>query len=108
MTRLLTSWKEIAQYLGKSIRTVQRWEREVGLPVGPANHQSGMVFADTDELDKWFLALTLVRTTTKVKAQSTRLTSAVLVPRLVGGCFFCPHPQNEGVRLRVLWPFNYC
>jgi len=58
MARLLTSWKEIAEYLGKSIRTVQRWEREVGLPVRrPANHQSGMVFANTDELDAWLDAM---------------------------------------------------
>jgi hypothetical protein len=31
--RRLDSWKEIAAYLGRSIRTVQRWEREEGLPV---------------------------------------------------------------------------
>ena len=30
---VLNSWKEIASYLGRSVRTVQRWEREFGLPV---------------------------------------------------------------------------
>ena len=29
----LDSWKEIARYLNRSERTVQRWERESGLPV---------------------------------------------------------------------------
>jgi hypothetical protein len=29
---LLSSWKDIAKYTGKGVRTVQRWERE-GLPV---------------------------------------------------------------------------
>ena len=32
MTSVLASWKDIAQYVGKGIRTVQRWERELGLP----------------------------------------------------------------------------
>ena len=29
----LDSWKEIATYLGRGVRTAQRWEREEGLPV---------------------------------------------------------------------------
>jgi len=30
---VLTSWKEIAAYFGIGVRTVQRWERQFGLPV---------------------------------------------------------------------------
>jgi hypothetical protein len=30
---VLTCWKDIAQYVGKSVRTLQRWERESGFPV---------------------------------------------------------------------------
>ena len=29
----LDSWKEIAAYLKRAVRTVQRWEQEEGLPV---------------------------------------------------------------------------
>jgi hypothetical protein len=29
----LGSWKEIAAYLGRDVRTVQRWEKKEGLPV---------------------------------------------------------------------------
>ena len=29
----LDSWKEIAAYLNRGVRTVRRWEREEGLPV---------------------------------------------------------------------------
>jgi len=29
----LDSWKEIAAYLKRGVRTVQRWERSSGLPV---------------------------------------------------------------------------
>jgi hypothetical protein len=50
----LESWKEIAQYLGRNERTVQRWELERGLPVhrlpGPTR---GGIFAFTEELDSW-------------------------------------------------------
>ena len=31
--RRLDSWKEIAAYLGRDVRTVQRWERREGLPI---------------------------------------------------------------------------
>jgi hypothetical protein len=30
----LDSWKEIAAHLKRDVRTVQRWEKEHGLPVG--------------------------------------------------------------------------
>ena len=32
-TDRLDSWKEVAVHLGRSTRTVQRWEKEEGLPV---------------------------------------------------------------------------
>ena len=51
----LDSWKEIAAYLGRGIRTVQRWEREEGLPVHRLAHaERGTVFADPTELTKWW------------------------------------------------------
>ncbi|HUI82724.1 MAG TPA: hypothetical protein VL240_00790 [Candidatus Binatia bacterium] len=51
---LLTSWKEIAAYLGKGVRTVQRWELEFGLPVRRPNEKvKGIVHASREDLDKW-------------------------------------------------------
>jgi hypothetical protein len=51
---LLTSWKEIASYLGKGVRTVQRWEQQYGLPVRRPNEKSkGIVHATRYELDQW-------------------------------------------------------
>lgn len=53
--RRLDSWKEIASYLGRGIRTVQRWEREEGLPVHRLAHaERGSVFADPAELSEWW------------------------------------------------------
>jgi hypothetical protein len=55
----LTSWKEIAHYLGKGVRTVQRWERLLGLPVRrPMGRMIGIVLADTREIDAWMLSST--------------------------------------------------
>lgn len=51
---LLTSWKEIACYLGKGVRTVQRWEQQFGLPVRRPNEKvKGIVHATRQDLDTW-------------------------------------------------------
>jgi hypothetical protein len=52
--RRLTSWKEIAAYVGRDVRTVLRWEKDRGLPVHrPPGATGRVVFAYTDELDAW-------------------------------------------------------
>jgi len=52
-SQLLTSWKEIAAHLGKGVRTVQRWEQELGLPVRRPAKSRHIVVALAPELDKW-------------------------------------------------------
>jgi hypothetical protein len=65
---VLGSWKEIAAYLGKGVRTVQRWEDDLGLPVRrPNGATKGVVYASPDELDRW-LDLQWARRTTSIKA----------------------------------------
>jgi len=50
----LNSWKAIATYLNRSVRTVRRWERTEQLPVHRhVNLKLGRVFAFKDELDTW-------------------------------------------------------
>ncbi|HEV2195023.1 MAG TPA: tetratricopeptide repeat protein [Candidatus Acidoferrum sp.] len=52
--RRLDSWKEIADYLDREVRTVQRWEKTEGLPVHRHEHQKkSTVYAYTSELDDW-------------------------------------------------------
>lgn len=54
MPTVLASWKEIASYLGKGVRTVQRWELTKQLPVHrPAGADQGIVIAFPAELDRW-------------------------------------------------------
>lgn len=51
----LDSWKEIASYLKRTVRTVQRWERHEGLPVHRHFHQHvNSVYARKSELDEWW------------------------------------------------------
>ena len=51
---ILNSWKEIAAYLGRGVRTVQRWERDLGLPVHrPKGKDRSAVLAFPAEIDSW-------------------------------------------------------
>ncbi len=50
--KILDGWKEIAEYVGKSARTVQRWEKEEGFPVRRIKSKKS-VFAYADEIDNW-------------------------------------------------------
>lgn len=53
-SRRLDSWKEIAAYLGRDVRTVQRWERTDDLPVRRLQHAKlASVYAYTNELEAW-------------------------------------------------------
>jgi tetratricopeptide (TPR) repeat protein len=50
----LDSWKEIASYMGREVRTVQRWEKADGLPIRRLLHaKRGSVYAFPAELDAW-------------------------------------------------------
>jgi TolB-like protein len=81
----LDSWKEIATYLRRDVRTVQRWEKKEGLPVHRHQHDKlGSVYAYKVELDSWFKTRQL---------QGSKTPAAAL------------EPDNEKVRLAVL-PFG--
>jgi len=71
---VLNSWKEVALYLGRGVRTVQRWEQELALPVRrPRGKARSAVMALKPELDRW-----LVRTTKEsiLTAKSSMLLAA--------------------------------
>ena len=52
----LDSWKEIASYLRREIRTVQLWEKKEGLPIHRHFHkQLGSVYALRSEIERWKL-----------------------------------------------------
>lgn len=52
--KVLNTWKEIALYLDCGVRTVQRWEAQLGLPVRrPDGKNRSHVLAFRSEIDEW-------------------------------------------------------
>jgi hypothetical protein len=52
--QILNGWKEISSYIQRSVRTVQRWEARLEMPVyRPALKDRSAVMAFSDELDCW-------------------------------------------------------
>jgi hypothetical protein len=50
----LDSWKEIATFLKRGVRTVQRWEKEEGFPVHRHQHAKlGSIYALRSEVRAW-------------------------------------------------------
>lgn len=70
MPQVFRSWQQIAAYVGKGTRTVQRWEREIDFPVHrPCAGDGRQVIAFADEIDNWLRRSTAVNTPpTSVKA----------------------------------------
>ena len=61
--RILNGWKQISNHLDRGVRTAQRWEALLGMPVHrPALKDRSAVVAFSDELESW-----LSRTSTDVQ-----------------------------------------
>ncbi len=51
---VLHSWKEISNYTGRGVRTIQRYEVQLGFPIHrPAGSPRSAVLAFADEVDAW-------------------------------------------------------
>lgn len=66
----LSSWKEIAHYLGVSVRTAQSWERDRGLPVHRFPGARSQVRASVSELESWRQAAPSADTESAVESGS--------------------------------------
>lgn len=70
----LDSWKEIASFFGRQVRTVQLWEKSEGLPVRRQHHKKlGSVYAYRRDLDAWWTARSRIRTADPSSDQSPSL-----------------------------------
>jgi phage terminase Nu1 subunit (DNA packaging protein) len=68
----LDSWKTIAEFLGRSLRTVQRWHNLNGLPVHHFGGQKGSVFAYEEEIDAWLASLAEGAVTERILGEENR------------------------------------
>ncbi|MCU1286188.1 MAG: hypothetical protein JWO13_2538 [Acidobacteriales bacterium] len=51
----LLTWKEISDYAGRGVRTLQRWERDFEFPVHrPDQRNKSIVVSSKSEIDEWF------------------------------------------------------
>jgi predicted DNA-binding transcriptional regulator AlpA len=59
---ILNSWKEIAHYLDRGVRTVQRWEKDLAFPVRRPRGKSGrVVIALRSDIDNWLSSRPLAK-----------------------------------------------
>lgn len=90
--QFMSGWKDIARYLDKGVRTVQRYEREFGLPVRrPAGKPRGSVVATKAEIEAWVNA-SPIRETYRLSPRPMEISVASLAQIQAG--------INEMMRLR--------
>lgn len=76
----LDSWKVIAVYVNREVRTAQRWEKHEGLPVHRQVHRKGKtVYAFKCEIDAWFRSRRLDTTKTYLQPSDYRYSSSEFV-----------------------------
>ncbi len=71
---VFSGWKDIANYLGKGVRTVQRYEKELKLPVRRPAGPRGSVLATKAELDRWVSSASMRETTSRFEIQRLQKT----------------------------------
>jgi len=76
----LDSWKEIACYLNRNVRTVQRWEAFESMPVHRHLHaKSGSVHAFRSELEDWRKGRSYCSPRRRDQTRSTQYSEKVLI-----------------------------
>ena len=101
---VLNSWKDIAHYVGLGVRTVQRYEEEIGFPIRRTHGNSrSSVFAMRAEVDAWLLTLPL-RWSRGSSDQQCEVFSTFLreMLRHAANCSCCNTRLQEFVETRCL------
>lgn len=98
----LTSWKEIGAYLGRTARTVQRWEQHFGLPVRRGNGPSaGIVWALPEEIDEWLRRVEPTATDHSQRSDLHECMEKVLEPSLPAALAVVARAVEHGIKARV-------
>jgi len=81
----LDSWKEIAAFLRRGVRTVQRWEAAEGLPVHRHQHAKlGSVYALKSEVAAWWESREAKRRAAPIRPVARRAAPARSLPAVEG------------------------
>jgi hypothetical protein len=101
--KLLDSWKEIAKYLGREVRTVQRWEKREQLPIRRHRHQRmASVYALPSELDAW-RNTRLLTSTARAEKEAAPLGLVRMEP---GRNSRRPEQRGKSVTVSVRWEWS--
>lgn len=75
---VLNSWKEIAAYLNRGVRTVQRWEADLAMPVRrPRGSIRSAVVAVRSDIDEWLNSLPVRDATQKTQGNGFHAPNAI-------------------------------
>jgi Tol biopolymer transport system component len=107
----LESWKEIAAFLQRDVRTVIRWEKSEGLPVHRHHHLSrSSVYAYASELEAWRAGRGPAQSTTGWWRPVPAFTSAIVIALSLMMAGSGPHigslvqaADSSGITLRRIW-----
>ena len=115
----LESWKEIAEYIGRDVRTAHRWESSNGLPVHRLMHEKGAtVYALTREIDEWMAKRSAgppeapqAQPVQPVQPEPTRWrlwasVGVLLVATAAGGFWFLLPKSQSGPRFHLPTPLT--
>jgi len=103
----LESWKEIAAYLNRDARTVQRWEKTEGLPVHRHVHEAqASIYAYTAELDAWRAERTQRDKPTEAISVPTSAQKASRLPWTIGLALVLALVTSGSHSLRRTLPFQ--
>lgn len=94
-TKILNSWKEIASYIGRGVRTVQRYELQFGFPIHRRSSTRGSVLAFADEVEAWLheAPVRSASTPTKVIEMPANTSKGL---NSGGDCLACPFCNGTG------------
>jgi len=97
---VLTSWKEIARYMGKGVRTVQRWEQDFGLPIRrPNGSNKKAILARPHDLDAWVALRCSSRPDGAARSAGSVLPNGFPASRLSVGALSALSAQIETARI---------
>jgi len=103
-SELLYSWKEIAAFLKCDVRTVQRWEKNEGLPVHRHQHcKRGTVYALKSEVQEWLRGRQSAAKTEVAPVSGFLAFTNGFFPRLENDCLYalCQQARERAQRARA-------